>query len=157
MLSNLRLMAALGVVLFNFLPYYHTAANAQEHEGCFLVNNAGELVYLNDLCKSEEQSAIVGEDGKFIENYKRLAKQYSPATTDYLLQEINKSPANKIAIAKKICADARAGISIAEAKLKTLSEAKKIDNPIAREAFIAEMDLISTIAPSYYCPDVTNL
>ncbi|MDB9512449.1 hypothetical protein PN499_14755 [Kamptonema animale CS-326] len=157
MLSYLRLIGTLGIILIQFLPYSHNATNAQEYEGCFMVNNAGEVVYLNDFCKSESQAAITSDDEKFIENYKRLAKRYSPATTDYLLQGIGTSPANKIAIAKKICADARAGISIAEGKLNAINEAQKMENPTVREAFLADMDLISTLAPSYYCPDISNI
>ena len=156
-----RFAAAIGVVLLQVLPYSYTPANAQEYEGCFMVNLSGEVVYLNDLCKGQGESQgeanVTGNDQKFIEQYKRLAKRYSPATTDYLLQGANNSPGSKIAIAKKVCADAKAGISLEEGKLKAITEAQKIQNPTDREAFLADMELIMTLAPNYYCPDVSSI
>jgi len=156
MLTHFR-FAAVAVVLLQFLPYSYTAANAQEYEGCFMVNLSGEVVYLNDLCKSQSEATVTGDDEKFIEQYKRLAKRYSPATTDYLLQGAQSAPGSKIAIAKQICADAKAGTSLEEGKLKAITEAQKIENPTAREAFLADMELIRTLAPNYYCPDLSNI
>lgn len=143
--------------MIQLLPFPQAATLAQEREGCFLVNSVGEIVNLNDLCSSEPESVtITGNDEKFVEAYKRLAKRYSQTTTDYLLAQIQTSVANKIAAAKQICLATKSGVSLEEWKLKALTQAEKIDSPTVKEGFLADMDIIVTLAPNIYCPEAAN-
>ena len=49
MLNYWRLTAVMSAVIIQFVPSDNSAI-AQEREGCFLVNSAGEVINLNQLC-----------------------------------------------------------------------------------------------------------
>lgn len=155
MLNYWRLTAVMCAVIIQFVPSDKSAI-AQEHEGCFLVNSAGEVINLNQLCSPEESIQLTGNDGKFIEDYKRLAKSYSPEATGNLLQAIQRTPGRKIAAAKKMCADAKSGVSLAEVKLKAIGQSLSIENPNVKESFLADADIITTLAANHYCPELAN-
>ncbi|TAD97357.1 MAG: hypothetical protein EAZ98_03195, partial [Oscillatoriales cyanobacterium] len=115
----------------------------------------GEVINLNQLCSNQEPTVkITGNDGKFIEDYKRLAKSYSTATTDSLLQAIQSRPGQKIAAAKRMCAEAKSGVSLPELKLRAIGEATSMENPIAKESFLADTDITVTLASNHYCPEL---
>ncbi|XZN92681.1 MAG: hypothetical protein ACM65M_07545 [Microcoleus sp.] len=155
MLNSLRLSAMIAVMLLPVLVSNTKSAIAQEREGCFIVNSAGEVINLNQLCSNQEPTVkITGNDGKFIEDYKRLAKSYSTATTDSLLQAIQSRPSQKIAAAKKMCAEAKSGVSLPELKLRAIGEAASMENPIAKESFLADTDITVTLASNHYCPEL---
>nr|WP_228056464.1 DUF732 domain-containing protein [Microcoleus sp. LEGE 07076] len=145
----------MSAVIIQFVPIDKSAI-AQEHEGCFLVNSAGEVINLNLLCSPQESIQLTGKDGKFIEDYKRLAKSYSPDATNNLLQGIQSSPSRKIAAAKKMCADAKSGVSLAEVKLRAIGQALSIENPTVKESFLADTDIITILAGNHYCPELAN-
>ncbi|MGL5064598.1 MAG: DUF732 domain-containing protein [Microcoleus sp.] len=155
MLNRLYLTAIISVAFIQLVPADRSAI-AQEREGCFLVNSAGEVINLNQLCSPQESIQLTGNDGKFIEDYKRLAKSYSPEATDSLLQAVQRTPGQKIAAAKRMCAEAKAGVSLSEFKLRAIGQAASIENPTAKESFLAEADIISTLAGNHYCPDLAN-
>ena len=156
MLNYWHLTAVLSAVIIQFVPSYNSAI-AQEREGCFLVNSAGEVINLNQLCSPQESDIkLTGNDGKFIEDYKRLAKSYSPETTDNLLQAIQRAPGQKIATAKRMCAEAKSGVSLPEFKLRALAQAVSIENPTAKESFLADADIITTLAANHYCPELAS-
>jgi hypothetical protein len=155
MLNRLHLTAMISIAIFQFVPADKSAI-AQEREGCFLVNTAGEVINLNLLCSPQESIQLTGNDGKFIEDYKRLAKSYSPEATDSLLQAVQRTPGQKIAAAKRMCAEAKAGVSLSEFKLRAIGQAANIENPTAKESFLAEADIISTLAANHYCPELAN-
>ncbi|MEZ2225224.1 hypothetical protein [Microcoleus sp.] len=155
MLNSLRLSAMIAVMLIQVLVSNTKSAIAQEREGCFIVNSAGEVINLNQLCSNQEPTVkITGNDGKFIEDYKRLAKSYSTATTDSLLQAIQSRPSQKIAAAKRMCAEAKSGVSLPELKLRAIGEAASMENPIAKESFLADTDITVTLASNHYCPEL---
>ena len=78
MLNYWHLTAVLSAVIIQFVPSDNSAI-AQERQGCFLVYSGGEVINLNQLCSPQESDIkLTGNDGKFIEDYKRLAKSYSP-------------------------------------------------------------------------------
>ncbi|XZO00280.1 MAG: hypothetical protein ACM65L_17315 [Microcoleus sp.] len=155
MLNSLRLSAMIAVMLIQVIASNNKSAIAQEREGCFIVNSAGEVINLNQLCSNQEPTVkITGNDGKFIEDYKRLAKSYSTATTDSLLQAIQSRPSQKIAAAKKMCAEAKSGVSLPELKLRAIGEAASMENPIAKESFLADTDITVTLASNHYCPEL---
>ena len=78
MLNYWHLTAVLSAVIIQFVPSDNSAI-AQEREGCFLVNSAGEVIYLNKLCSPQESDIkLTGNDRKSLEDNKRLAKSYSP-------------------------------------------------------------------------------
>jgi len=107
MLNYWRLTVVLSAVIIQFVPSDNSAI-AQEREGCFVVDSVGEVINLNQLCSPQESDIkLTGNDGKFIEDYKRLAKSYSPEATDNLLQAIQRAPGKKIATAKRMCAEAK--------------------------------------------------
>jgi hypothetical protein len=107
------------------------------------------------LCSNQEPTVkITGNDGKFIEDYKRLAKSYSTATTESLLQAIQSRPSQKIAAAKRMCAEAKSGVSLPELKLRAIGEAASMENPIAKESFLADTDITVTLASNHYCPEL---
>ena len=71
MLNYWRLTAVMSAVIIHFVPSDNSAI-AQEREGCFLVNSAGEVINLNQLCSPQESDIkLIGKDGKFIEDNKR--------------------------------------------------------------------------------------
>ncbi|MEK0193788.1 MAG: hypothetical protein EAZ78_26980 [Oscillatoriales cyanobacterium] len=155
MLNSLRLSAMIVVMLIQVIASNNKSAIAQEREGCFIVNSAGEVINLNQLCSNQEPTVkITGNDGKFIEDYKRLAKSYSTATTDSLLQAIQSRPGQKIAAAKRMCAEAKSGVSLPELKLRAIGEATSMENPIAKESFLADTDITVTLASNHYCPEL---
>ncbi|WP_377478306.1 MAG: hypothetical protein P2A85_07055 [Microcoleus anatoxicus] len=155
MLNSLRLSAMIAVMLIQVIASNNKSAIAQEREGCFIVNSAGEVINLNQLCSNQEPTVkITGNDGKFIEDYKRLAKSYSTATTDSLLQAIQSRPSQKIAAAKRMCAEAKSGVSLPELKLRAIGEAASMENPIAKESFLADTDITVTLASNHYCPEL---
>ncbi|MEG4286477.1 DUF732 domain-containing protein [Microcoleus sp. A006_D1] len=155
MLNYWRLTALMSAVIIQFVPIAKSAI-AQEREGCFLVNAAGEVINLNQLCSPQESIKLTGNDGKFIEDYKRLAKSYSPDATNNLLQSIQSSPGQKIAAAKRMCAEAKAGVSLPEVKLRAIGQAASIENPTVKESFLAEADIITTLAGNHYCPELAS-
>ncbi|MEG4320216.1 MULTISPECIES: DUF732 domain-containing protein [unclassified Microcoleus] len=156
MLNYWRLTAVMSAVIIQFVSIAKSAI-AQEREGCFLVNSAGEVITLNPLCAPQESGIkLTGDDGKFIEDYKRLAKSYSPDATNNLLQGIQSNPGQKIAAAKRICAEAKSGLSIAEVKLRAIGQAASIENPTAKESFLADADIITTLAANHYCPELAS-
>lgn len=155
MLNRLCLTAMIAVISIPVLVSNNKSAIAQEREGCFIVNSAGEVINLNQLCSNQEPTVkITGNDGKFIEDYKRLAKSYSTATTDSLLQAIQSRPSQKIAAAKRMCAEAKSGVSLPELKLRAIGEAASMENPIAKESFLADTDITVTLASNHYCPEL---
>lgn len=155
MLNSLRLSAMIAVMLLPVAVSNTKSAIAQEREGCFIVNSAGEVINLNQLCSNQEPTVkITGNDGKFIEDYKRLAKSYSTATTESLLQAIQSRPGQKIAAAKRMCAEAKSGLSLPELKLRAIGEAASMENPIAKESFLADTDITVTLASNHYCPEL---
>ena len=157
MLKHLHLITVMSAILIQFLLGSNKSAIAQEREGCFIINSAGEVINLNQLCSSQEPTVkITGNDGKFIEDYKRLAKSYSTATTDSLLQAIQSSPGQKIAAAKKMCAEAKSGVSLPEFKLRAIGQAASMENPIAKESFLADADITLTLASNHYCPELAS-
>lgn len=99
---------------------------------------------------------LTGNDGKFIEDYKRLAKSYSPQPTDNLLQAIKRAPGQKIATAKRMCAEAKSGVSLPEFKLRAIGQAVSIENPTAKESFLADANIITILAPNHYCPELAS-
>lgn len=155
MLKRLHLTAVISVAIIQFVPS-NKSAIAQEREGCFLVNTAGEVINLNQLCSPQESIQLTGNDGKFIEDYKRLAKSYSPDATDSLLQAIQRTPGQKIAAAKRMCAEAKSGVSLPEFKLRAIGQAANIENPTVKESFLADADIISTLAANHYCPELAG-
>jgi hypothetical protein len=157
MLNRLGLTVMISAAIVQFILSGNKSAIAQEREGCFLVNSAGQVVNLNELCLPQEPAVnITGNDGKFIEDYKRLAKSYSPEATDNLLQVIQRSPGQKIAAAKRMCAEAKSGLSLPELKLRAIEQADSIENPIAKESFLADTDITVTLASNHYCPELAN-
>ena len=155
-LNYWRLTAVLSAVIIQFVPSDDSAI-AQERAGCFLVNSAGEVINLNQLCSSQETDIkLTGNDGKFIEDYKRLAKSYSPEARDNLLQAIQRAPGQKIATAKRMCAEAKSGVSLPEFKLRALGQAVSMKNPTAKESFFADADIITTLAANHYCPELAS-
>ncbi|WP_293337234.1 hypothetical protein [Microcoleus sp. CAWBG58] len=154
MLNYWRLTAVMSAVIIQIVP---KSAIAQEREGCFLVNSAGKVISLNELCAPQDSGVkLTGDDGKFIEDYKRLAKNYSPDATGALLQGIQSNPSQKIAAAKSICAQAKAGVSLPEFKLRAIGQAGSIENPTAKESFLADADIITTLAGNHYCPELAS-
>lgn len=157
MLNNWRLTAMISAMLIQLMSSSNKSAIAQEREGCFLVNSAGAVINLNLLCSPLEPAIqLTGNDGKFIEDYKRLAKSYSPEATDSLLQTIQRTPGQKIAAAKRMCAEAKSGLSLPEFKLRAIGQAASIENPIAKESFLADADITVTLASNHYCPELAN-
>jgi hypothetical protein len=157
MLNRLRLTVMISAAIVQFIFSGNKSAIAQEREGCFLVNSTGQVVNLNQLCLPQEPALnVTGNDGKFLEDYKRLAKSYSPEATDNLLQAVQSSPGQKIAAAKRMCAEAKSGLSLPELKLKAIGQAASIENPIAKESFLADADIIVTLASNHYCPELAN-
>ena len=157
MLNRLCLTAIMSAAIIQFLPSGDQTAIAQEREGCFLVNSAGAVINLNQLCSPVESAIqLTGNDGKFIEDYKRLAKSYSPEATDNLLQTIQRRPGQKIAAAKRMCAEAKSGVSLPEVKLRAIGEAASIENPTVKESFLADADITVTLASNHYCPELAN-
>jgi hypothetical protein len=157
MLNRLHLTAVMSAVIIQFVPNSNEGAIAQEREGCFLVNSSGQVINLNLLCSPLEPAIqLTGNDGKFIEDYKRLAKSYSPEATDSLLQAVQRTPGQKIAAAKRMCAEAKSGVSLPEFKLRAIGQAASIDNPIAKESFLADADITVTLASNHYCPELAN-
>lgn len=157
MLNRFRLIATIAAMFIQLIANSHKSAIAQEREGCFIINSAGEVINLNQLCSAQEPTVtITGNDGKFIEDYKRLAKSYSTDTTDSLLQGIQSSPSQKIAAAKRMCAEAKAGVSLPEFKLRAIGQAANIENPIAKESFLADADITLTLASNHYCPELAS-
>ncbi len=157
MLNSLRLTAIIAAMFIQLIATNTKSAIAQEREGCFIVNSAGEVINLNQLCSTQEPAVkISGNDGKFVEDYKRLAKSYSTATTDSLLQAIQSSPGQKIAAAKIMCTEAKAGLSLSEFKLRAIGQAANMDNPIAKESFLADADITLTLASNHYCPELAS-
>jgi len=135
MLNYWYLTAVLSAVIIQFVPSDNSAI-AQEREGCFLVNSGGKVINLNQLCSPQESDIkLTGNDGKFIEDYKRLPKSYSPEAMDNLLQAIQRAPGQKIATAKRMCAEAKSGVSLPEFKLRALGQAVSIENPTAKVKF----------------------
>lgn len=157
MLNYRRLTAVLSaVIIIQFVPRDNRAI-AQEREGGFLVNSAGEVINLKQLCSPQESDLkLTGNDGKFIEDYKRLAKSYSPEATDNLLQAIQRASGQKIATAKRMCAEAKSGVSLPEFKLRAIGQALSIENPTAKESFLADADIITTLAANHYCPELAS-
>lgn len=101
MLKHSPITAVLSALIIQLVPRDKSAI-AQEREGCFLVNSAGEVINLNLLCSPQESDIkLTGNDGKFIEDYKRLAKSYSPEATDNLLQAIQRTPGQKLQLLKE--------------------------------------------------------
>lgn len=157
MLNRLRLTATIAAMFIQLIASNNKSAIAQEREGCFLVNSAGEVINLNQLCSPlESASQLTGDDGKFIEDYKRLAKSYSPEATNNLLQAVQRGPGQKIAAAKRMCAEAKSGVSLPEVKLRAIGQAASIDNPTVKESFLADTDIITTLAGNHYCPELAN-
>ena len=157
MLNRLRLTATIAAMFIQLIASNNKSSIAQEREGCFLVNSAGEVINLNQLCSPlESASQLTGDDGKFIEDYRRLAKSYSPEATNNLLQAIQRGPGQKIAAAKKMCAEAKSGVSLPEVKLRAIGQAASIDNPTVKESFLADADIITTLAGNHYCPELAN-
>ena len=157
MLNRLRLTAVMSAVIIQFVPNGNKSAIGQEREGCFIINSAGEVINLSQLCLPQESAVnITGNDGKFIEDYQRLAKSYSPEATEDLLQAVQRTPGQKIAAAKKMCAEAKSGLSLAEFKLRAIGQAASIENPIAKESFLADADITVTLASNHYCPELAN-
>ncbi|MEG4090763.1 hypothetical protein [Microcoleus sp. Pol12B4] len=133
------------------------SAIAQEREGCFLVNSVGEVINLNLLCSPQESDIkLTGNDGKFIEVYQRLAKSYSPEATDNLLQAIQRASGQKIAAAKRMCAEAKYGLSLPEVKLRAIGQAVSIESPTVKESFLADADIVTTLAANHYCPELAS-
>ncbi|MEG5050503.1 MULTISPECIES: DUF732 domain-containing protein [unclassified Microcoleus] len=156
MLNYSRLTAVVSAVIIQFVPS-NQSASAQEREGCFLVNSVGEVINLNLLCSPQESDIkLTGNDGKFLEDYQRLAKSYSPEATDNLLQAIRRAPGQKIAAAKRMCAEAKSGLSLPEVKLRAIGQAVSIENPTAKESFLADTDIITTLAANHYCPELAS-
>lgn len=154
MLNYWLLTAVMSAVIIQIVP---KSAIAQEREGCFLVNSAGEVISLNELCPPQDSGVkLTGDDGKFVEDYKRLAKNYSPDATGALLQGIQSNPGQKIAAAKSICTQAKAGVSLPEFKLRAIGQAGSIENPTAKESFLADADIITTLAGNHYCPELAS-
>jgi hypothetical protein len=157
MLNCLRLTVMISAAIVQFILSGNKSAIAQEREGCFLVNSTGQVVNLNQLCLPQEPALnVTGNDGKFLEDYKRLAKSYSPEATDNLLQAVQSSPGQKIAAAKRMCAEAKSGLSLPELKLKAIGQAASIENPVAKESFLADADITVTLASNHYCPELAN-
>jgi hypothetical protein len=157
MLNRLRLTVTISAAILQFVSIGNKSAIAQEREGCFLVNSAGQVINLNLLCSPIEPAIqLTGNDGKFIEDYKRLAKSYSPEATDSLLQAVQRTPGQKIAAAKRMCAEAKSGVSLPEFKLRAIGQAASIENPIVKESFLADADIITTLASNHYCPELAN-
>ncbi|MFM9267428.1 DUF732 domain-containing protein [Tychonema sp. BBK16] len=157
MLNRCHLTAIIAAMFVQLIATNTKSAIAQEREGCFIVNSAGEVINLNQLCPTQEPMVkITGNDGKFVEDYKRLAKSYSTATTDSLLQGIQSSPGQKIAAAKRMCAEAKSGLSLSEFKLRAIGLAANMDNPIAKESFLADADITLTLASNHYCPELAS-
>jgi len=156
-LNRLHLITVMSAILIQFLIGSNKSAIAQEREGCFIINSAGEVIDLNQLCSAQEPTVnITGNDGKFVEDYKRLAKSYSTATTNSLLQAIQSSPGQKIAAAKRMCAEAKLGVSLPEFKLRAIGQAASIESPIAKETFLADVDITMTLASNHYCPELAS-
>ena len=156
MLKYSRLTAVLSAVIIQFVASNQSAV-AQEREGCFLVNSVGEVINLNLLCSPQESDIkLTGNDGKFLEDYKRLAKSYSPQATDNLLQAIQRAPGQKIAAAKRMCAEAKSGLSLPEVKLRAIGQAVSMENPSLKESFLADADIITTLAANHYCPELAS-
>lgn len=145
----------MSAVIIQFVPIAKSAI-AQEREGCFLVNATREVINLNQLCAPQESIKLTGDDGKFIEDYKRLAKNYSPDATNNLLQSIQSSPGQKIAAAKRMCAEAKSGLSLPEFKLRAIAQAASIENPTVKESFLADADIITTLAANHYCRELAS-
>jgi transcriptional regulator of acetoin/glycerol metabolism len=157
MLNRFHLTAIIAAMFIQLIATNTKSAIAQEREGCFIINSAGEVINLNQLCPTQEPTVkITGNDGKFVEDYKRLAKSYSTATTDSLLQAIQSSPGQKIAAAKRMCAEAKSGLSLSEFKLRAIGQAASMDNPIAKESFLADADITLTLASNHYCPELAS-
>jgi hypothetical protein len=157
MLNRFPLTATIAAMFIQLIASSNKSAIAQEREGCFIINSAGEVINLNQLCSAQEPTLkITGNDGKFIEDYKRLAKSYSTDTTDSLLQGIQSSPSQKIAAAKRMCAEAKAGVSLPEFKLRAIGQAANMENPIAKESFLADADITLTLASNHYCPELAS-
>ena len=157
MLNYRRLTAVLSaVIIIQFVPSDNRAI-AQEREKCFIFYSAGEVINLNQLCSPQESDIkLTGNDGKFIEDYKRLAKSYSPEATDNLLQAIQRSPGQKMATAKRMCAEAKSGVTLPEFKLRAIGQAVSMENPTAKESFLADADIITTLATNHYCPELAS-
>jgi hypothetical protein len=156
-LNRFHLTAIIAAMLIQLIATKTKSAIAQEREGCFFVNSAGEVINLNQLCLPQEPAVnITGNDGKFIEDYRRLAKSYSPEATNNLLQAIQRTPGQKIAAAKRMCAEAKSGVSLPEVKLRAIGQAASIENPTVKESFLADADIITTLAGNHYCPELAN-
>ena len=155
MLSRFCLTAAV-LATVQFLPDSHRSIMAQEYEGCFMFDSSGKMVRLSELCVPLEPATSNSPDKAFIEDYKRLAMAYPPQTRDYLLKTLQNSPSNKIANAKKVCEGAKAGISLAELRLRTLNLVREKNNPTEKDSLLADMDVTISLAPNYYCPEFTN-
>jgi transcriptional regulator of acetoin/glycerol metabolism len=158
MLNRLCLTTVISAaIVVQLVPSGNKSAIAQEREGCFIVNSAGAVINLNQLCSPLEPAIqLTGNDGKFIEDYKRLAKSYSPEATDNLLQAVQRTPGQKIVAAKRMCAEAKSGVSLPEFKLRAIGQAASIENAIAKESFLADADITVTLASNHYCPELAN-
>lgn len=143
--------AALSATVISYLSV-HTPVNAQEADYiCFMTTESGELIDLSQsVCGSEASAApvLATTDKKFIAAYKRQIMQY-PDVRDNLLASAKQSPEPSIGQAKSVCQDLRSGLSLEDIRQDQASEM------LEREEMV-NANVINTLAPRYYCPEVRN-
>ncbi len=151
-MNLLRLNSALAIAVICLGPGSQTT-NAQEADyACFMTTQTGHVMDLSEsICGLNEKSAPAGlatSDKKFIADYKRYAMQY-PDVRDNLLASAQQSPEPSITQAKGVCDELRAGLSLEEIKDNQSVE-------MLEKTELVNANIINTLAPKYYCPELNN-
>lgn len=55
-----------------------------------------------------------------------------------------------------MCAEATSGVSLPEVKLRAIGQAASIENPTVKESFLADADIVTTLAANHYCPELAS-
>lgn len=148
----LRLSAALSAVAACLLPGFYASVNAQEAEfTCFMTTQSGQVIDLSQsVCGSNQSIAppLAATDTKFIAAYKRQVMQY-PDVRDNLLASAKESPEPSIGQAKSVCDNLRSGLSLQDI------EQNQANEMLEREEAVSA-NIINTLAPKYYCPEING-
>ena len=144
----LRASAVLSAVVVSWL--FSNSVKAQEADyTCFMKTNSGRIIDLSQsVCRSRKPAALVlaNTDKKFIADYKRQLMRY-PDVRDNLLASAKQSPEPSIGQAKDVCEDLRSGLSLKDIRENQSGEMLERDEAV-------NANIINTLAPKYYCPEV---
>ena len=151
----LRLGSALSAAVLA-VPTLHASASVPGSDYvCFMTTEAGQVVNLSEsLCKSNKPTTEnpAKNDRAFIEDYKRNLREYPmeyPDVRNNLLASAEQSPELTISQAKSVCSDLQAGLSWDEIQ-------QSQDEEMVERAEMVNAAIINSLAPKYYCPEMSN-